>query len=354
MTAALERWLPPLAVASMALGLGLVIAVAGSTLGYDYRAYESAADRFLAGRPIYDPAVSVAGGFAIYLYPPPFAIAIVPFALLPEPLGLGAWLALLVVAFVAGVALLPVRREVRFLVLLLAGVSWPFIYSVKLGQVGPLLFLAFAAAWRWRDRPALLGVAIAAGALIKLQPALLFGWAVVTRRWRAVAIGAGVLLAAGAVATLVLGPQTWFDYIELLRRVSTPVTTPHNFTPGAIAFQLGVPEATANLIQLASMVAVVAVVVIAWWRLDAEASLIVTVVASQLLSPLLWDHYAMLLLLPMALLLQRGHWWAVAIPLAGWLPPPAVPITFAVALLAPFLPVRRRPAPVSRGAAATA
>ena len=43
----------------------------------------------------------------------------------------------------------------------------------------------FAAGWRWLDRPAVSGRVIAAGALIKVQPALLFGWAFVTRRWRA-------------------------------------------------------------------------------------------------------------------------------------------------------------------------
>ena len=37
--------------------------------------------------------------------------------------------------------------------------------------------------------------------------------------------------------------------------------------------------------------------------------------ASQLLSPVLWDHYAMLLLLPVAWLIDRGQWWAVRVPL---------------------------------------
>ena len=36
------------------------------------------------------------------------------------------------------------------------------------------------------------------------------------------------------------------------------------------------------------------------------ASYLVAVVASQLLSPILWDHYAMLLLLPVAWLLDRA------------------------------------------------
>ena len=44
---------------------------------------------------------------------------------------------------------------------------------------------------------------------------------------------------------------------------------------------------------------------------------LVAVVASQLLSPILWDHYAVLLLLPVAWLLDRGHWWVMVIPLAS-------------------------------------
>jgi NhaP-type Na+/H+ and K+/H+ antiporter len=66
----------------------------------------------------------------------------------------------------------------------------------------------------------------------------------------------------------------------------------------------------------------------------------VAVVASQLLSPILWDHYALLLLLPVAWLLDRGHRWAVAIPLAtsvvlvGWIPPVVYPAAFFVTLVA--------------------
>ncbi len=65
------------------------------------------------------------------------------------------------------------------------------------------------------------------------------------------------------------------------------------------------------------------------------------VTASQLLSPLLWDHYAMLLLLPAAWLLEQRRWWGAAIPLATsilaiWLPPAIIPIVFWAALLAPI------------------
>ena len=125
-----------------------------------------------------------------------------------------------------------------------------------------------------------------------------------------------VLAAACTVATVVLGGiGVWQDYVALLRNVSDPITTPHNFTPGAAAYQAGLSASTATAIQLISSAIVLVVFVAAALRLRADASFLVAIVASQLLSPVLWDHYAMLLLLPVAWLLERRRWWAALIPL---------------------------------------
>jgi hypothetical protein len=94
-------------------------------------------------------------------------------------------------------------------------------------------------------------------------------------------------------------------------------------------------------------VAALAAVVLAARIATADASYLVAVVASQLISPLLWDHYAMLLLLPVAWLLERGQGWALAVPLAtsilviGIAPPAVYPIAFAVCLVAPIVLGRR-------------
>jgi hypothetical protein len=67
------------------------------------------------------------------------------------------------------------------------------------------------------------------------------------------------------------------------------------------------------------------------------------VIATQLISPILWNHYAMLLLLPVAYLLAAGRWWALAIPLVtAWplvdvTPPAAYPIVFWITLVAVVL-----------------
>jgi hypothetical protein len=340
--------LPVLATVLPAFAIIAILSTAGSTLGYDYEAYVRAARRVLDGLPLYDRSVDLAGGFAVFLYPPPFALAFIPFALLPASVGQWLWIALLVAAFVAGVAILPVSRDVRWLVLLIGGIDWPVLYGLKLGQVSALVFLLFAIAWRWRDRAIPFGLAGAVGTLVKLQPALLFVWALLTGRLRSLAIGVVVGLALASVATVAVGPAAWFDYLALLGRVTAPVTTPHNFTPGAVAFQLGAGEATATVIQGISMVATLVVVLAAIHWATEEASLLVTFVASQLLSPLLWDHYAIVLLLPVAYLIARGHWWAVlvplvtALPIVGFAPPAAYPICFGVCLVAPLLVGLRR------------
>jgi hypothetical protein len=344
-----SRWLPPIAIASFVIFVGLILLTAGGTLGYDYQAYAHAVQRLIHGEPLYDQSVNAAGGFAIYLYPPPFVLIALPFALLPTAAQPEVWIAATATAFLVGTALLPVKREVRWAIVLLGGLSWPLAYSLKLGQVGPLLFLLFAAGWRWLDRPGRLGATVALGAIVKIQPAIVLVWAAVDRRWRVIGVAIVVLAAAAVLATLVAGFRTWSDYVAVLRQVSAPITTPHNFTPGAIAFQLGASEALASGLQLVVTISVL--VAIAWTALrsPAEVGFLTAVTASQLLSPILWDHYAMLLLLPVAWLLDRRQWWAALIPLAtatpivllGIVPAAIYPILFGVGLVAPPLVARK-------------
>jgi alpha-1,2-mannosyltransferase len=340
----LRAALPIVAILVLAVVAGAVVwsGIAAGTFGFDFLAYHQAANRVLAGERLYDPTVEETGGFGLFYYPPPFVLAILPLAPLATGTATWVWLGLSVAALVGGIWLMPVPVVVRWISLLLAGLSWPVAYALKLGQVGPLLLLLFAIGWRWLDRPVAVGGSAALGAIVKIQPGIVLAWALLTRRWAAVVVGVAVLIVAALVATVVTGGLgVWADYLALLRNVSDPITTPHNFTPGAVLYQsLPVPTGVAAAFQLASSVAAVGLVVFAALRATAAASYLAAVVASQLLSPVLWDHYAMLLLLPTAWLLAKGHAWAVAIPLATSVlvlfvvPPAAYPASFWVALVA--------------------
>lgn len=336
------RLLPIVAIAVAVGVVGAVLASAGPTFGYDARAYLEAARRLLEGQTIYDTSIDQAGAAGLYYYSPPFTLLAVPFALLRTPLDIVGWTVGLVGAFLVGVAVLPVSRQVRWLIVLLAGLSWPFAYAVKLGQVGPILFMCFAIGWRWMDRPVRLGVATALGTIVKLQPGILFVWAILTRRWAAVGVGLVVLAVAAVAATLVCGVDAWRAWSTILRSISDPITTPHNFTPGAVAYQAGLGAGPATVLQVVDSIAVLALVLWAAVRTNPTVGYLTAATASQLLSPVLWDHYALLLLLPTAWLLERGRWWAAAIPLSTsivliWLPPVVYPVAFWVALLAPIL-----------------
>jgi alpha-1,2-mannosyltransferase len=332
--------LPVAAVLSFVAGVGLTIASAGDTLGYDFLAYHHAAVRLLHGQPLYDMSYTQTGGFGLFYYPPTFAPMLVPFGLLSATSATWAWIALSIAAFLAGAWMLPVSRPVRWWTILLAGWSFPFVYAVKLGQVGPILFALFAVGWRWMDEPVRLGVSGALGAAIKLQPGLILVWALLTRRFRAVLVGGLTLVVLAIVATLLTGLPSWTDFLTLLRTVSDPITTDHNFTPGAVAYQLGLPAGAASSLQLVSTVAAVAALLVAIARTSPEASFLIAIVVSQLVSPILWDHYAVLLLLPVAYLLSSGRWWALVIPLVtawpliGVTPAAAYPIAFWVTAIA--------------------
>ncbi len=331
--------LPVLAIIVPIVAVGAILLAAGSTLGYDYLMYDAAAHRLMSGGPLYDLSFSAPGPNGLFDYPPTFILAVLPFAatLSPHAASL-AWIAMLNLAFVAGVAILPVRRETRWAVLLLAGLSWPYLYAVKLGQLGPLLFLLYAIAWRWADRPSGVGVAAALGTAAKLQPLLLFGWALATRRVRALAIGLVVLAAGALLATLVACPGAWPDWLGLISRVgNNALTAPQVLSIGAIAYRAGVGLPIATVIQWASAAAAGAVALLAWVRYPASVAIVVTAVASVLVSPIVWAHYAVILLLPVALLLERRQWWAAALPIVTWLPIDALyPMVFAIGLLAPL------------------
>ena len=338
LTRAFNRLLPALAIAVVVLSIGATLTVAGDTHGYDFRAYYDAIGRILDGQSPYDQHYDLAGAGGLFFYPPTFIPLVLPFALLPVDVAVWSWTVLLLVSFGLAVAAMPVSTRTRWWMVLVAGLSWPFVYNIKLGQVGPLLLLLFVVAWRWRDRPLPFGIASGLGAAIKVQPGLLLVWALLRRRWRAVATGALTILGLAALALPPTGPGAWSDFLGLLTRVADPIATPQNVTPGAVAWQLGASRQVAEIIQTATTVAVVLVFVGAAIWLPVESSLMVAVITTQLISPILWDHYAIILLMPVAWLVDRGHRWAIALPLitpvflVGLTPPMVYPLSFGVAL----------------------
>ena len=139
--------------------------------------------------------------------------------------------------------------------------------------------------------------------------------------WRGLAIA----------ATLIAGTGAWSDFATLVRQVGDPITTRaqlHARRGRLPAGALG-RAGLAHPARLHGRSSSAPSSRLRGWA-TAEASYLVAVIASQLLSPILWDHYAMLLLLPVAYLVRRRPLVGARHP-AGRPPCRSIGITPAIA-----------------------
>ena len=133
-----------------------------------------------------------------YPYSPAFAQVLYPLNLLPWPLFVAVWTAILIAAvwFLTG--------PEYFLLGLLAGAM-----EIAGGNVSLLLALAIVAGFRhpWAWSFAL---------LTKITPGVGLLWFALRREWRQVAMALGAT-AGIALASYLLMPQAWHDWVDLLR-----------------------------------------------------------------------------------------------------------------------------------------
>jgi hypothetical protein len=247
------------------LVLGLYVAVQASyfTRGFvpgDAFTYLAAGERLNAGHPLYalspgDRPVDLNPPYwtVPLLSPPPIAVIFRAFAALPPDTGAYVWWALQLLALVASLVMLGRRRPLltagAMLVLLI-----PTVYEIGVGNLNSMLLLGLILTWRWATRgpePAA-GVVAATLALVKLTPAALCWWLLVTGRRRAViaAIVTGVVVLA--ISVLGAGLDTHLEYLGLLRDPSAMAPSPLSLA--GMARYVGVPAGVANLLPMGVIV----------------------------------------------------------------------------------------------------
>ena len=324
---------------SLWLVAGLVAFPGAEGWGYDYQAYTDAAQRLTAEGTIYQPETLDGpyrpGPYGLYMYAPPLGVAVGPLAGLELDVGVVAWYVLHLVALVAACGLLPVPSWVRLATFGVAALSLAVTRDLLLGNVSVLLLLALAVAWRWLDRPA---GAIAQALAMAVRPTLgvLLLWQLLRRQWRAVAWTVGAGLALIVLTLPFVGLDGYRDYLTVLRNLGGVTGVEHNLDLSTTFVALGVDEPLAELALLAGYGLAIAAIGLSLRR-EPELGFVVTASASLLLSPLLWDHYLTMLVLPAAYLAARGRTWGLVLPLLSWLPPVAAPFVVLAATWAPFL-----------------
>jgi hypothetical protein len=332
----------------------LLLVAAGLSLvdsrgfAYDFGAYDSAARRVVAGEPLYpaDTAVAYSEGRyeGLYLYAPPLAVALTPVALVSARDAAIAWFILRVILLALGSWVMPVSRTARLSTFAVAAVSFPVLFDLNLGNISVVVFALSAVAWRLLDGPL---AAFVHASLIAIRfpfGAFFFLW-LVQRRFRMIVftIVAGLALILASLPIVGLG--AYRDYVTILAGLPDIGTGLNNFSLKSTALTFGVPAAIAGFGTIAGFVAGIAAIAFAGLRRDAEVAFVVTAMATLLTAPFMHPHYLVMLLLPAALLADRGRYWGLALPLLGWLPGDMLPLVALGTLLILLLPMRKSAQP---------
>lgn len=353
----------------VALGLGvaplvllavisIVDFVAGlntGSIGFDFRgAYLRAADEIVDGESPYPPVE----GFELashnaYVYPPLLAFVLIPVTWLPSDVAAGIAVVAVAALLAATLFVLGVRDWRCYAAVLL----WaPTVNALHMGSASAVLPLAAALAWRWRAEVWRPGIAVGLGIATKLILWPLLVWTLATRRIRATV--AAVLLAGGVTLALwaVLGFDGLTRYPAVLRRLAALEAEDSYSLVGAFA-SVGAGGAVARALALAVTAGLLALCVVYARNGDDMRSFTAALAAGLAFSPIVWLHYFVLLLVPLAIARPRfSSVWLL--PLLLWLTPlngngeaiqPLLPMLVAGAVFALVL-LDRGEEPLSRPA----
>ncbi len=216
---------------------GLALIAGGSTDQADYTAFYTGwtivADGH--GQDLYDPAVqatvqreilggrSFEAGLNPFNNPPHLVVPFVPLAWLPLDISYLAWAAIQValLAWLVWRLWSAVAQDwsadERLALIAASLAATPLVVTFLQGAFSLLVCVAVIEAYlalrRGRDGSAGAWLALAS---IKPQAVATLGVMVlVGRRWRVIAVGAAVVVALAAIATLVLGTGIWSDYLRV-------------------------------------------------------------------------------------------------------------------------------------------
>jgi len=315
-----DSFLHPLALSMLAAAAVVSVsflAAAGrdGTFAIDLRrAFLPAAHQVLHGHTPY-PRVSQlsAAEQTGYVYPPLSAVILAPLSWIPSLVVALVVVCLAAAAIAATLWLLDVRDARCYAVAFLWG---PTLAALQTANLTPFLALAAAAVWRFRARSQG-GWAMAAALAPKVFLWPLAAWAIAAGRIRTAVTGVAGAVALTLASWGAIGFAGLETYPHLLRRLQA-LEERDAYTIFALARALGAGHGGARAVWLAAGVATLAACLVFARRRDERRAFALAVAASLLLTPIVWLHYFVLLLVPLAIARPSLDWsWFLPIALIG-------------------------------------
>lgn len=252
-----------------------------------------------------------------FVYPAPAALLMAPFGALPWKVAVALWWLVSVAALMLALYLLEVEDWRCYGAVLASATT---MWALEIGTITPLLVLAVAAAWRYRDRRYVVSLAVAFTIVTKLFLWPLVVWLLATRRLRTVATTVLISVAVTIASWALIGFAGFLNYPRHLGGIATLVQYT-SFSPLALAKALGLAPSAAHLASYIVAAASVALVFRVSHGSDGDRRAFVWAIgAALLISPIVWAHYYLVLYVPIAIVSRRlSALWLV--PLAYWVLP---------------------------------
>jgi Glycosyltransferase family 87 len=252
-----------------------------------------------------------------FVYPAPAAFAMAPFGALPWTAAVVAFTLTLIGGLVLTLRLLGVR-DWRCYALALG--AMPMASSIMIGTPSPLLGLGAAVAWRYRERRWIAAAAIVSVVVTKIFLWPLAIWLVATRRYRTAASSAvlGFVVLFGSWG--ILGFSGLRDYPSRLGNIAG-LEQDKSYSPFALFRALGLSTGSTRLAVLGLTLLAVAAIFAASRGKDGDRlSFVFALITGLLASPIVWLHYLVLLVIPLAMYRPRlsAAWF---IPITYWFLP---------------------------------
>jgi len=295
----------------------------------DFQDYLFAAQQIASGGNPYDGFIRnhVAWDWSLssgYLYPPAFAVTLIPLTWIANDLAVRIWLFLIQAAVLASVLIIyrmigrPSRVELLALVAVLT-TFFPLANTVLAGTMNSLLLLLLTGAWAFwlRRRDVAGGVLLGAAAVFKLFPAALLPYLAWRRHWKWLAaatvtglVGVGLGLAVTSLDHNIyyfremlphLAAGTGYRENQSLAGVAARICDPNTANAGGSAGWCG------RLIDWPAVLLLLAIV----WRMTSRVSrsgleFALAVTALPLISSVTWSFPLVILILPIALLVRQA------------------------------------------------
>ncbi len=278
-------------------------------------------------------------------YPPAFLLCFEPLTLMTPQAAYWTWFGINVAALALALALLfreiPSLRMRQIMALIPLAILYPplgthFFYAQTQVLILLLFVLMMWAMGRGYDRTA--GLFLALAGLIKIFPLLMVGYFVTRHRWRAVAYTAAGVVAGALVTIAMIGVQRSLGFMNGVHSITSNefIARPANIALGSFVSRLfwyasgtigGGQGALLGwvrpVVALAAQLLLLGLTARATWAATAARdadwrAFSLWVVATILLAPTAWIHYAVLLLIPFGLVSAAG-WASHAGARAVWL-----------------------------------